>query len=285
VVSYCADIIPIWDGMRKSFRKANVDIDFITFTSYERQVESLINNSIDIAWNGPIAHARLQKRAEITSLGMRDVDRGFKSYIVGQKSHLEEYRTLKSLENKRIAAGSYDSPQAYIMPIHYLNKNSVNLSTIEMVRYDRDIGKHGDTAIGELEVLDALKKNEADVGFVSKLMWDRAVQSNFGSTSKGVELAVLPFDIPGFNHCQFDALVSLPSEIQQNFQKGLFSMTWDDETHREIMILEGIKREWMPAEESGYDAVREALKFESPVAYPGPLHTQLHHPFKLLIER
>lgn len=283
VVSYCADIIPIWEGMRKSFRKANVDLDFVTFTSYDRQVGSLLNKTIDIAWNGPIAHVRVQKRASVNSLGMRDVDRGFKSYLVCQKDSLQKYSSLACLEDKKLATGSHDSPQAYLMPLHFLRKNLVNLKTIDIIRYDRDIGKHGDTALGEVEVMNALRRREVDVGFVSKLMWDRAVVNGFDT--QGENLALLPFDIPGFNHCQFDALSTLDPDVRRQFQKGLFSMTWSDEDHRKIMILEGINKEWMEPEETGYDDVREALLEELPLPYPGPLHTPLDNPFKSLIEK
>ena len=216
---------------------------------------------------------------------MRDVDRGFKTYMICQKERLKDYSSIKNLEGKRIVAGSHDSPQAYVMPINFLKKSGINLRTIELCRYDRDIGKHGDTALGEIEVLKALKNKEADVGFVSKLMWDRAVQTEH-SNNHGVELAVLPFDIAGFNHCQFDSLDSLSQDIKNTFKKGLFSMTWNNESDRTIMILEGIQKEWVPPNESGYDEVREALKDEVGTdLYPEPIHTLLKHPFKSLVEK
>jgi hypothetical protein len=47
------------------------------------QVEALLNGHIDIAWNGPLAHVRVQRRTggKYISLGMRDCDRGFQSQV------------------------------------------------------------------------------------------------------------------------------------------------------------------------------------------------------------
>jgi len=36
-------------------------------------------------------------------------------------------------------------------------------------------GKHGDTAMGEVEVIKALEGGQVDAGLVSDLMWSRAV--------------------------------------------------------------------------------------------------------------
>ena len=83
VVSYCSDVLNIWSGMVKSLAKRNFDLDFVTYTSYERQVQAVLNGDIDIAWNGPLAHVRLQKlaKSKTVSLGMRDVDRDFQSFF------------------------------------------------------------------------------------------------------------------------------------------------------------------------------------------------------------
>ena len=157
-VSYCDAVSSIWEGMRKYFHKKKVPFDFVLFTSYERQLESLLNGHIDIAWNGPLAHARLQRLIPGTiSLGMRDVDRDFVSYLVTTKASNIKHWT--DLRNKRLATGTYDSPQAYVVPMHHLlsTLSPSLVSTIDVTRYDFDMGKHGDTAVGELHVIDALR--------------------------------------------------------------------------------------------------------------------------------
>jgi phosphonate transport system substrate-binding protein len=139
-VSYCDSVSSIWEGMKLSFSRRGVELDFILFTTYERQLEYLLSGHIDIAWNGPVAHARLQKLAgNSVSLGMRDVDRDFASCIISTKK--SGIKCLKDMENKRLATGSYDSPQAYILPMQHLIHGNVDLSTVEVLRFDKDIGK------------------------------------------------------------------------------------------------------------------------------------------------
>jgi ABC-type phosphate/phosphonate transport system substrate-binding protein len=77
-------ITSIWEGMRKYMTSVGCPFDFVLFTSYDRQIEALMNGQIDIAWNGPVAHVRTQMRSNNTSisLGMRDVDCGFKTNII-----------------------------------------------------------------------------------------------------------------------------------------------------------------------------------------------------------
>lgn len=138
-VSYSDNVSSIWEGIRQHYVKRGIALDFILFTSYERQLEYLMSGHIDIAWNGPIAHARLQRLAKDTiSLGMRDVDRDFASCILCTKQ--SGIRNIRDIENKRLATGSYDSPQAFILPMHHITSSGINLSRIDVVRFDKDIG-------------------------------------------------------------------------------------------------------------------------------------------------
>ena len=139
-VSYCDSVSSIWEGMKRSFLRRGVDMDFILFTTYERQLEYLLSGHIDVAWNGPVAHARLQKLVGYSvPLGMRDVDRDFASCILSTKK--SGVKNIKDVENKRLATGSFDSPQAYILPMQYLIQRNVDLSSVEVHRFDKDIGK------------------------------------------------------------------------------------------------------------------------------------------------
>jgi ABC-type phosphate/phosphonate transport system substrate-binding protein len=277
VVSYCSDILKIWDGMRNRLAPRGVNLDYVTFTNYERQVSALLHGHIDIAWNGPLAHVRLQKRAgpgRTVSLGMRDVDRDFQSVVVGRKG--TKLHMLKDLENKKVFVGTYDSPQAYILPIHFLTEGGVRLDSIDITRFDVDVGKHGDTAQGETEVLKSILDNKSgcDVGIVSKMMFDRLDRKD--------ELDIIQ-RFPVFDHCQFDSLSSLPSFAQKSFRDSLLAMnSSNDEQDREVMNMEGIKDRWEEPRESGYNSMRAALKNESYAEFPPPLHTVEHHPFRSL---
>ena len=281
-VAYCDAITSIWEGMRRYFVKKNVAFDVVLFTSYERQIEALLRGHIDVAWNGPLAHARLQRlagAANVVSLGMRDVDRDFVSYLVTTKN--AEIRTWGDLRGCRLATGAYDSPQAYVVPMHHLlsTVSTDVAASIDVTRFDKDVGKHGDTALGEIDVIHALRTGAADAGFVSQLMLDRRDKSAAGDE----RLSPHVLAVPTFDHCQFDAVRSTFSTAKQaSFQAALLSMSWQCAEEREVMKLEGIRRTWEGPRESGYDVLRSAIEDEEVAVAPAPLHTVDRHPFRSL---
>eukprot|EP00960_Hanusia_phi_P043210 755928-Hanusia_phi.AAC.3 len=297
-VAYCSGISSIWNGMKQYFATKNMNVDYILFTSYEAQVEALMNKQVDIAWNGPLAHCRVKQRTNNTSLslGMRDCDRDFRShFIVTEESGI---KTLKQLEGQILAAGTVDSPQAYILPLHHLKSKGVDLGSLSVVRFDRDVGKHGDTAEGEVEVMEALKRGEAAAGIVSDLMWQRALAAG-KVNADGKKMRVLEEGPALFDHCQFDALATLEAAKKDAFQQvkrggtgcvdtdgscqALFAMDWNNEFHKEIMKMEGIKKTWAGPREEGYAAMQQIVDNEPNVPYPRMLHEAQRHPFKSLL--
>lgn len=285
LVCYDPSVPSIWKGMIRHFSRCGLDVDFVTFTSYERLVEALLDRKyIDVAWNGPLAHARCIRltNGNVISLGMRDVDRDFTTHIVTRTS-LKIKSTL-GLNDHNVACGTVDSPQAYILPWFALEEDGVELSSLRVTRFDRDIGKHGDTALGEDGVLAALRSEKADAGFISDLMWQRYL-----GAGKADGLSVLKSI--KFDHCQFTGRLEDKSRLKP-FQEALSLMTnKGDLAHEEnarTMQLEGIKKEWMPPRgptpESGYEKILKCLdKWNEPrVTWPGLLHTPARHPFKSL---
>lgn len=49
-VAYDPKVVTIWEGIREHFSEQGVPLDFALFSNYERQVESLLQGHIDIAW-------------------------------------------------------------------------------------------------------------------------------------------------------------------------------------------------------------------------------------------
>mmetsp|Transcript_132289 Transcript_132289/g.382455 ORF Transcript_132289/g.382455 Transcript_132289/m.382455 type:complete len:307 (-) Transcript_132289:52-972(-) len=282
-IDYSDQIRSIWGGVKDHYVKAGVDFDFVLFTSYDRQVEALLSGFIDIAWNGPLAHVRTQKRTEGTSLslGMRDVDCGFVTNLIVRKG--ANIKALDDLKGKRLAAGTRDSPQACILPMQYLKSQNVPLDSMAVTFFDRDVGKHGDTALGEIEVMNELAKGKFDIGFVSDMMWQRALASGDVNGGKGEELEVLTVaKVPPFSHCQFDALSTIDTTKKDDFERVLFQMDYSKEADRRIMQLEGIRKEWVRADEAGYQTMKDALALEPAVPFPPPIYRDEEHPFKEL---
>ena len=65
--------------------------------------------------------------------------------------------SIDGLRGRTLAVGSADSAQATIMPIYYLGREGlVPRVDVELLRFDSDVGKHGDTGRSEREALEAL---------------------------------------------------------------------------------------------------------------------------------
>ncbi|HEX4456412.1 MAG TPA: PhnD/SsuA/transferrin family substrate-binding protein [Polyangia bacterium] len=253
-VAYDPKVVTIWEGIRDYFRGAGVDLDFALFSNYERQVAMLLAGKIDIAWNTPLGHVRVQKQTNGTSrsLGMRDSDRDFHAKIVVRRD--ANIQSIGDLPGRTLAVGSRDSTQARILPLHFLRAEGVAVDRIQLLPFDTDLGKHGDTGTSELDVLRALADGRAQAGALGDLVW--IVEQAAGRIDMK-QLAVL-WTTPGFDHCMFDALPALDERKVKAFQTALFAMSWENPTHRRLLELEGL-REWKPPREEGYASLRRAL--------------------------
>jgi phosphonate transport system substrate-binding protein len=256
-VAYDPKVVTIWEGIRDYFIEQGVPFDFALFSNYERQVEELLAGHIDIAWNTPLAHVRVKQRTDgrSLSLGMRDSDRDFHAKIVARRDAGIE--KLSDLHGKRLAVGSRDSTQARILPLYFLQQEGVDLERVRVTSFDSDLGKHGDTGNSELDVLQALREGKADAGTIGDLVWvNEQAAGHIDPSMIGVV-----YTTPGFDHCMFDALPTLSHAKREAFQRALFSMKWDNPTHRRLLELEGL-REWMPSREEGYRSLEQALARE-----------------------
>ena len=261
-VSYDPAVGDIWTQMKQYLQNTGVDnFDFVLFTNYEQQVRALLNGHVHIAWNGPLAHVMAEHRAPIVSLGMRDVDCDFESIVVVKNS--SNIQSVSDLNGKHILTGAQDSPQAHVVPLHYLTKVR-NVQFAQVQALNEDLGKHGDTAKGEISALQALASKggtTADGALVSRLMWDRAVngQLDLDATQLQETVSVLESaDIPRFDHCQFDALAAHSDKLNA-FYTALHGMDYNDPQQQPIMELEGIRRSWAKPRQEGYDIVRQAM--------------------------
>ena len=287
-VCYSESVASIWKGIMRHFARRGLNVETVLFSSYERMNAALLSRHIHLAWNGPLAHARLVRAlgpSRVLALGMRDSDRDFASLcIVRQDAGIAG---AGDLAHRRVALGTVDSPQAYLAPLAHLRACGVPLHTLTVSRFDRDVGKHGDTAHGETAVLDALLSGSAEAGWVSDLMWQRA-----DGTTAGLRVAPLLCP-PPFDHCQFSAIRGhLSAPRAAAFQAALLAM--DGSGHAEdahTLALEGVRKAWLPSRggqgdpAAGYAALLALLEDmqEPKVRWPGHMHTPQRHPFKHLL--
>jgi ABC-type phosphate/phosphonate transport system substrate-binding protein len=253
-VAYDPKVVPIWEGMRAYFQRRGLPLDFVLYSNYERQVDALLAGHIDVAWNTPLAHVRVQRRTQgrSRSLGMRDTDRDFTSKLIVRRD--SGIRGPADLAGKTLAVGSRDSTQARILPLALLAEAGVDLNALHLLPFDSDVGKHGDTGRSELDVLRALVSGEAQAGTIGDLTW--VTEQSAGRVDGGLLQAV--WTSPPFDHCMFDAMPDLIPERVAAFCGALFAMRWDEPEHRRLLELEGLRR-WVEPRESGYDSLRRAL--------------------------
>ena len=254
-VAYDPKVVTIWEGIREHFHEQEAPLDVVLFSNYERQVELLLKGHIDIAWNTPLAHVQVQDRSagRSISLGMRDSDRDFHARIVVRRD--TGIRSLSDLAGKRLAVGSRDSTQARILPLYFLEQAGVDVQRANLLRFDTDVGKHGDTGTSELEVLRALHAGEADAGAVGDLVWIN--EQAAGRVDTGLIEPL--WTTPPFDHCMFDAAPELDRGNIERFQRALLAMQWENPKHRRLLELEGLKQ-WLPPREEGYATLRAALQ-------------------------
>jgi ABC-type phosphate/phosphonate transport system substrate-binding protein len=258
-VAYDPRVVPIWEGMREYFREAGVPIDYLLFSHYDRQVEGLLNRQIDIGWKTNLAWVKVYRRTggACRALAMRDVDARFITVLVARED--SGIKKLADLRGRRLALGSADSAQAAILPLHYLHQAGIQAQReCSLLRYDIDVGKHGDTGTSELEVLRALQEGRAEAGALAESTWLNAV-------SKGrIDAAqVRPiWTSPGYCHCNFTVLADFSEELGRRWTEALLGMHYTDPRWRPLMDLEGLKG-WLRADPEtleGYQVLFEAVE-------------------------
>jgi phosphonate transport system substrate-binding protein len=97
-VMYDPKVSVIWDIIRNFFESQACPIDVAFYSTYELQVAGLLDRTIDIAWNSPLAWLDSQRRSGGTcrAVAMRDTDCDRVSYFVARREG--PVRTLAACE-------------------------------------------------------------------------------------------------------------------------------------------------------------------------------------------
>ena len=253
-VAYTANVVPIWEGMRDYFRDSPAPMDFVLFSNYERQVDALLRKQIDIAWNTNLAWVRTVglTSGRCRALAMRDTDLAFRTVFVSRAG--AGLRGLEALRNRRLAVGSRDSAQAAILPIYFLQQAGLVNSAVHLIRFDTDVGKHGDTGRSELDAIRAVLSDEADAAAIGITTWESVGR---GELAPGALEAF--WESPAYCHCNFTALDSPDRDRSEAWVTHLLQMNWENPAHRRILELEGL-RAWVRPQLDGYEPLFAAVK-------------------------
>ena len=255
-VAYTPNVVPIWEGIRDYFDEPESAMDFVLFSNYGRLVDALQAGMIDIAWNTNLAYARsvLQTNGHVRALAQRDTDAAFSTVFVAAAG--SGWSGPNDIAARRLALGSADSAHAAILPLHYLREAGVDVEAMQLIRFNSDIGKHGDTGRSELDAIDAVLSGEADVAAIGVTVWENIGR---GDLMPGMLEAV--WQTPTYSHCTFTALDSLPESAYALWVEKLLAMDWNVPEHRRILELEGLTK-WVPPHLDGYTGLFEAIEHQ-----------------------
>jgi phosphonate transport system substrate-binding protein len=260
-VAYHPKVVTIWEGMRQYFHEeAHVPVEVILFQRYETQVLALLAEPgdsvprIDIAWNTNLAYLQSDEWSShaCRAVAMRDTDLGWMTKIVVPTGG--PISTLGDLRNRTLALGSRDSGHAAILPVHFLEQQGMHEARdFRALRFDSDVGKHGDTGASEVEVIRAVLDGRADAGAIGSPFWNTVSAERLVPEGALTEV----WSSPAYNHCMFTARPDLDPERERQFTEALWAMSYDNPLHRPILEAEGVRR-WLPPHLDGYDALRQA---------------------------
>ncbi len=263
-VAYDPKVIPIWDIIRDYFNDNGVRLDYILFSNYEAQVEYLLSGKIDVAWNTNVAWVRTYELSnhKAKALLMRDTDIDFKSVFITKAS--SNIKSIGDLKGKRFGLGSADSAQAAILPLKYLCDELENISEVEIVKFDSDLGKHGDTGRSEFDILEAILNNEIDAGSIGISSWIRMIEEGIFPSGEVESFYVSE----GYCHCNFTVLDTLDKQIVEKFVSTMLSQDPNDPIIKKMMQMEGLNKWVITTHEElkGYDILTQAMKKQDLIA-------------------
>ena len=261
-VAYDPKVVTIWEGMRRYFHEeAKLPVEVLLFLSYEAQVEALLSDGasaprIDIGWNTNLAYLQSMRwsQGKCTPIAMRDTDLGWETKILAPTGG--GIKTLADLRGKTIAIGSKDSGHAAILPVHFLAKEGlVEGKDYKALRFDTDVGKHGDTGTSEVDVLKAILDGRADAGTVGSPFWAGVLEKKLAPAGAVSEV----WTSPGYSHCMFTARPGFDEGRRARFAAALYAMKWENPSHRPVLEAEGLKK-WLPAATDGYASLEAACE-------------------------
>lgn len=260
-VAYDPKVVSIWEGMRRYFHdEAHVPVEVVLFQSYEAQVAALLAESgdalprIDIGWNTNLAfvQADVWSNRRCRPIAMRDTDVGWTTKVVAVTGG--PVTKLADLKGRTLALGSRDSGHSAILPVYFLDREGlVEGKDYESLRFNTDLGKHGDTGTSESDVVRAVLDGRAAAGAIGSPFWNAVRSGRLVPEGALTEI----WTSPPFNHCMFTARSDLDPALERAFAKALFAMNFDNPIHRPVLEAEGL-RQWIAPQLDAYASLRDA---------------------------
>jgi phosphonate transport system substrate-binding protein len=262
-VAYDPKVVTIWEGMRRYFHEeARLSVEVVLFQSYEAQVTALLADArdavprIDIGWNTNLAYLQADAWSghRCRAIAMRDADLNWTTKIIAPSGG--RINSVADLKDRTLALGSRDSGHAAILPVHFLaSEGLVEGRDYRTLRFNSDVGKHGDTGTSEVEVVRAVLDGRADAGAIGSPFW-QTVHAG-GLVPEGALAEI--WTSPPYHHCMFTARPDLDPDLSRRFADALSAMSFENPRHRPVLEAEGLRR-WLAPHLDGYGELRRAAE-------------------------
>lgn len=257
-VAYSPAAVTIFEDIRRYLDRNGQPVDYVLYSNYEALTDALLKKQVDIAWNTPLAHARYHLKAGNASqaLVMRDVDCNFRSVLVVRAD--ANVRKLEDLKGKTLILGSWQAAEATVLPIHFLERQGVNLDRVTVQSLDGRVDLRGNPCSSEVHVLSAVRENRGQAGVIGERLWKHLSQHQPDQVSGLRAIWVSP----PFSHCVFTAGKDFDRGAAERFTRLMLAMDPDDPLTAEAMRLEGT-RKWVAGSQEGFQELLNALQEES----------------------
>ena len=251
-----ANVVVIWNAIRRWFNAHGIPCDYALFSTYDALCRALLDGTVDIAWNAPMAHAQslIVSEGACRTLAMRDTDQNVSSVIIALSSSGIE--TLDDLRGRSIAVGLPTSTELRLIPAHQLRAvgfdldNDCHHAEIAPRPYS-----NGVAWVDDFQIFDAVMDGSADAGVIFE-PWLAHLTRKRGLSP--ADLTVVWRSEP-FCHCAFTARPALPDQTAKRFVEVLTAMDPSDASVAEMMRLEHLTR-WVPASQEGWSSVIDAIR-------------------------
>lgn len=246
-------VVEAWDLLRSHFQSVDQPMEYVLHSGYERLVDALLSGQVDVAYNSPVAHLRVQRRTHGARVGllMRDLDRDVRSVWVARAE--AGFRRLGDLAGRQLAVGGRDHAFSRLAPLDALRLEGVDLTGVRLTVFDHEPGRHGATQRDEEAILEAVREGKVHAGAVSEKTWLRA------GPDRG--LGVLAVTPPN-DGWVFDALPTLPTSLRQGFERAAGALHPKDPVGSRALGLLGAHM-LLPAREGSHEGLKRAMDHQT----------------------
>ncbi len=246
-------VVEAWDLLRAHFYAANQPMEYVLYSGYERLVDALLSGNVDVAFNSPVAHLRVQRRTHGARVGllMRDRDRDVRSVWITRED--AGFRRLADLAGKQLGVGGRDHAFSRLAPLEALRLEGVDLAGVRLTVFDHEPGRHGATAQDEAAIIEAVRAGQVQAGAVSESAWERL--------GAGGGLGVLAITDPN-DGWVFDALPTLPTALRAGFQRAASGLDPADPLGGRVFGLLGGAR-LLPARDGSHEGLKRAMDHQT----------------------